>query len=442
MATTETETNNNETNNDNGTTNDDVKETSKSDKKLSDKKAALLKEINGLSAMQWKHFERNEEEIDVAICVHVHSLYNVDSSNQTFAATMEFTIERELTEQELIDYKENPDTFKPFLIKTYASQAQEIKQNELFEYFKGKPYYLYYWDHNNTAYCHTMNFYNVVFNESLELRNFPFDVQHYAVNIHLDCRDINMEWNWNEVNDKKNKIILKPDNTCSFTMESNALNVIGCDFFDKPYLELVTTKTGDVIVFEGIFILKREWQFYVSRVMVVLSIISFLTNLCFFFGDDSIPDRFGYISTTLLAAVAYMFITANYIPPLKYLTLLDIYIYFTFVYILLIAIENSLISAFENIGNISDIDVRFFFINLGIWILTHLLFVFKAYKAYQFEMTKYDKTKKEFDDDARIFEVTSGKKYGAGYDKRKDKIDENGNGYRNFIKTKFGKKDE
>ena len=147
------------------------------------------------------------------------------------------------------------------------------------------------------------------------------------------------------------------------------------------------------------FILRREWSFYFTRVVVVLSIISFLTVAAFLFdiADSSIADRFGYVSTLLLTAVAYMLITVSYIPPLNYLTLLDKYVYFTFLFITLISIEIGFETFMDD--EIETLDVYFVIDDLIFWLIVHFVFGYVGYVAYHKESNKINKVKQQVDDE-------------------------------------------
>ena len=130
-----------------------------------------------------------------------------------------------------------------------------------------------------------------------------------------------------------------------------------------------------------------------KRVIVILSFISFLTNLTFIFETDSIADRFSFISTMFLSAVAYMFVITSYLPELRYLTLLDKYTFFTFGFIFLTGVENAVIK-YETFGvDPDDLNLYVLAFNYVLWLIVHIIFVFWGYKAYSFEYQNQRKIK-------------------------------------------------
>eukprot|EP00494_Astrolonche_serrata_P008342 UN08379 len=71
----------------------------------------------------------------------------------------------------------------------------------------------------------------------------------------------------------------------------------------------------------------RYWQYYVWRVLLILNIISIMTFAVFGFDEETLHDQFAYLATLLLSTVAYLYIIAEKVPSLKYLTLIDKYLY-------------------------------------------------------------------------------------------------------------------
>ena len=143
--------------------------------------------------------------------------------------------------------------------------------------------------------------------------------------------------------------------------------------------------------------MRRHWAYFVERVIIVLSILSFMTNGCFLFGNDSTADRFGYVSTMLLTAVAFMLVTASFIPHLNYLTLLDKYVYFVFVFILWIAILVGISGFWHDELDNEKTDHFLLIINLTIWTLVHIIFGIQSYRAYTLENKKIGMIKEEVD---------------------------------------------
>ena len=273
---------------------------------------------------------------------------------------------------------------------------------------------------------------DVVFYEAFEVGNFPFDLEHLGfefdfrydtIDINnglypLKCNDIWM-WFYDPVNingwkfigietgcdnsgvdqwlkDTKKRLLSaneEKDKDTDKDKDQDNNNINGDETDD---INNIGGKTGTKLMFRLKF--QRKWRYFFYRVIVVLSIISFLTIACFLFGDinESIADRFGYVSTMLLTAVAYMLVVVGFIPQIDYLTLLDKYVYFTFIFILLIGIENGILSmVISNNDTSDDYDEILMGINCLLWVMVHFAFFIVANKAYQQECSKIFKVKEE-----------------------------------------------
>lgn len=375
-----------------------------------------------------KNVVRDDEELGLSFEFYTHSVYNIDNTAQTFCALFEFKINRQLagipnriftkitsfvvfsrchvvlwnltisqshilfiddfSEQEVREYAEDPDGFTPKVFSFLPISAIELKQMEPHKFSDGNPYFIKCHE-DDTVWVHELWLCNLTFAETMELERFPFDVQHYEMNLQLDARDIPNRFNH-----------------VHGTFIVDKTNLIGCDFESHGHQQLTLIEETEghegqlMIKFRAIFGVKRDWQFYALRVILILAIISFLSNLCFFFGDfeESMPERFGTISTSLLTTVAFIFIISEYIPPLKYLTFLDVYIYGTFGYIVLIAIENVALSVSDSLQEIENVDYVVAASNMVIWFLAHLLFGIQARKAINREMKKFLQFKQELDE--------------------------------------------
>ena len=214
----------------------------------------------------------------------------------------------------------------------------------------------------------------------------------------------------------ENRILLKMDYSKVFFMiPSYTTSLIGWDFEKRPCLQIMVhpdTEKVDIpwIIISYVFTLKREWQFYITRVVLLLCIISLLTNFVFIFGEDVIADKFGFISTMLLAGVAYVFVVSGYIPPLKYFTWLDYYLYFTFLYIGFIGIEVG-ITTIILIDDLDfddfNIDYLFLVCNFIIWIIVHIIFYLRAKQDNDIEINKISQPKCTIDKKVKYYGINA-----------------------------------
>ena len=89
------------------------------------------------------------------------------------------------------------------------------------------------------------------------------------------------------------------------------------------------------------------------------SLITLSSLATFLFG--SIEDQFGFLSTLMLTAVAYLYYVGTFVPVVKYNTLMDWYIYINIFYVVAgkgreVELEPRAVRAFTN--NSMDIYIR------------------------------------------------------------------------------------
>lgn len=361
---------------------------SKSKKK---KLVSFLKERDNYTANVDKD---NMEELALNINLWANSIYDFKNTEQTFSAWFEFAIRRELSFREMEEYKNNKDEFEPKLLSFWGTNCVKVEHMEPFRFFNGKPYIVHYDAWRETMFVYQLWLCNMVFTESMELENFPFDVQHCRMDFQLDARDV--VWS----SDSRRDIRFVDDNESKFVIASTTLE--GCAFETHCHQTIGLRlndphwSNGRIAIFQAGFAVERHWKFYVRNVFLVLSILSFLSNMCFLFGDieDTVSDRFDFISTTLLTIVAFIFIIREYVPRLSYMTLVDWYIFITLAYIVCIAIENLLLSIIDSM----EVDEYVLFgTNLVIWLVIHIGFVIKGVRARNVELKKFDLFKHEVD---------------------------------------------
>merc|ERR1712137_1454850 len=101
--------------------------------------------------------------------------------------------------------------------------------------------------------------------------------------------------------------------------------------------------------------------------------------------SDSLSDRFEVLFTLLLAVTAFQYTINSELPSLSYLTLMDIYVLFTFGFVFMVIVSVSL-AGYHEVS--AEKDIILFFSACGVFVLFHILFVIKAYKARKYEMGK------------------------------------------------------
>ena len=120
----------------------------------------------------------------------------------------------------------------------------------------------------------------------------------------------------------------------------------------------------------------RNSTFYLFNIMVVNFIIVVLSATVYCIPIDQYASRLGVIMTALLTAVAFKFVTINWIPLVSYLTYLDWYFLATFSMMGMIVTENVLcVLLFQNdkIDEAENIDGIFTLVFVISWFVLHVL---------------------------------------------------------------------
>ena len=328
------------------------------------------------------------------------NLSKIDSVAQTFAARIHIKLFRQLCDVELSEYLEIKEynktnkkkrEFKPKLDIKFDLQIA-VGSTEYTKIAESVTFNAHYKRH---FLCQKFLI-TTAFSEEFELYNFPFDCQHlqFLCQIKYQIKQLN------EYNDMKKKLkMIENFGFIGFVPEGQSFNAVGWELkgFEIGYpCPNDNEKNISIRI-----IVQRLWKFYIIRVVVVLMIISFMTLFALIFDDgEGINDRLGYISTMLLTAVAYMFITNGFIPPLQYLTLLDKYVFFTFVFILFVAIQVCVLNVLgSDVDDIKFIDYLVLSFDFLIYLIVHILFFMASVKLFGEETNKLNQIKEDIDGD-------------------------------------------
>jgi hypothetical protein len=134
-------------------------------------------------------------------------------------------------------------------------------------------------------------------------------------------------------------------------------------------------------VFTVIFV-QRNWHFYFWRIFFILFILSLMLFPVFGFGENSLDSSMGYIATLLLASVAYLYVISSSLPAVKYLTLMDQYLFSVFAWIAVIAAQMMIIDWAPSATLVCVL------VDVALWILVHAYFVWQALRWHGSEREK------------------------------------------------------
>ena len=119
--------------------------------------------------------------------------------------------------------------------------------------------------------------------------------------------------------------------------------------------------------------IRRCPAYYNARVVFLMAVITLLSTLVFLM-HGSAAEQLSYISTMLLSAVAFQFVITSMLPVTSYLTLLDKYIYSSFLFLALLGVQVVLVAAItdDETGSArTSLERALFGINVGLFVGSH-----------------------------------------------------------------------
>jgi len=132
--------------------------------------------------------------------------------------------------------------------------------------------------------------------------------------------------------------------------------------------------------------IQRKFAIYWWRIGMFTMILSFSALSVFQLDkSDHIEDRYAILLTLLLAATAFQYIINLELPKLPYLTLMDEYVLFSFGFVFFV-IACIFGAGFDAVPE--SVDSGLCALCSGIFVLFHIYFVIKAYKARKYENKK------------------------------------------------------
>jgi len=91
--------------------------------------------------------------------------------------------------------------------------------------------------------------------------------------------------------------------------------------------------------------IQRSPVFYIWQVVLPVFIVGSLSLIAFAFPVDELDSRLSINLTLVLTSMVFKNLVSSFIPKISYLTLLDAYVNFSFVLLVLVAFENTVWSA-------------------------------------------------------------------------------------------------
>merc|ERR1712113_633605 len=133
--------------------------------------------------------------------------------------------------------------------------------------------------------------------------------------------------------------------------------------------------------------IERKPEYYINNVMGVSASICLCSFSAFAIEIESLGDRLAVVLTMMLTAVAFKMVIADMLPKVAYMTVMDLYLNGLFAFMLLVAIENVLVSTLFRGGYMPEdldynlLDLSAFLGFTDSFLLFHLWFAFRVRRA-------------------------------------------------------------
>lgn len=161
--------------------------------------------------------------------------------------------------------------------------------------------------------------YEGVFLESMELQNFPFDVQDLSMSLAINCRTSGMMPVELRIDPRvKSRHVIEDKH---FTLHNEwqlrrevalELKLVGTDDRIFPTVEITP-------------VVERKPHFYLVNIAFPMALFALMGNFQFTLPRYSTPDRFNVCFSLLLTVVAFRFSISTMLPNISYLTILDVF---------------------------------------------------------------------------------------------------------------------
>jgi len=256
-----------------------------------------------------------------AILVQVSGINTVD---ETFHAKVDMEMHYMVSREDVVRFVVDPVSWTPSddVVPEVPKCINPVSSDSV-QYQKSKPSLTI---RDGSVWAVEKITYSGTFREILELNNYPFDIQWLHVKFELPQKKIN--------DVMRHRPFIKGDRL--ETLQQKWLNG-GYDLLDADIAhdsaEDKPGKRGQVFV--GCKVGRKAFGICMRTMFVMFLVI--VASLCCFFIDPvgGLSDRLGLIFTMMLTAAAYAVVVSGMLPPLGYLTLLDMYILLSFAFFVL-----------------------------------------------------------------------------------------------------------
>ncbi|XP_012944007.1 uncharacterized protein LOC106013283 [Aplysia californica] len=205
-----------------------------------------------------------------------------------------------------------------------------------------------------------------LFREHLELEHFPLDVQELSIVLSSgrSVKDIELVQDFFHVSSLSPRALQDSQDWLPY--------------YHVTFLRDVTTSESIGTTKHPVLVAscraRRRLGFYLWNVVIIVFLILGL-SLTILAIDPTGNDRLGVTMTLFLTAVAFKLVVKTTLPPVSYLTYLDLYVVFTLIYLALQAAENAIMT---HLAKFRDRDSVLFYDEVAQSVLIGLLMLFHA----------------------------------------------------------------
>lgn len=314
-------------------------------------------------------FRQPHEAVDCFVLEKIFALTEINNNMQTFTIRKGEEVAVSITEDEYKRFLLSPQDFKPdHWLDMFAYNGTSVEWEDPLITTDGCEFLIR--EHEGQALCWRQRMCTQTFNEPYELENFPFDVQ-----------ELTMVFQTHSYSNDKTKFILHP--WAGGTGYSGK--------FVEPQGEFTTFKDLAHFQIDGsqvvcTYKVQRNWPFYFWKVMFVLGVLS-LSTACTFI-SEGYDDAMAFLATIFLTVVAFLYIVGTYMPVLKYLTLLDKYIFAQVIFLFGNIVTVSVFEITDNWPYLRANRLMLVSIVAGVWFVGHSVFALVCWRAWHIEVKK------------------------------------------------------
>jgi len=322
-------------------------------------------------------FRQESDTIEIRPQAAVNSISHINSVNQTFKARYILFIGVTITKREYDAFNRDSVNFRPEsvpVIQPYNAVTVERLEPVL---NPDRSEWFLYIQHGMWMAGHFEE-HVVEFISPMSLRSFPFDVQ--FLELKFEVRDF--QQSWCKARPKFEIIAEAYYGGASAGFQNIWVPPVGEWEIRHDWIYGETYSPNENSwgeIYQITVRIQRQYWYFLWRVVFVMLLISFSTVFLFAIPDEG--DVLSYMSGLLVAAVAFLFSVSQFLPAVKYLTLMDKYILSSLVFILLcgaLSIVSTVVSRYEN-GWVTEYTYLYFGAGAFLaWIAGHIFFVTRA----------------------------------------------------------------